>query len=218
MKRIKFIIFSMLLYFFISIVTITPANAQTTGDSFTPYNRNIIKTNVEELSDLQPIDATIDFSEATIYDEYGNVLENETNLARSTNSVSFNEISLFGIGGGNWSSGSGFRLVKGAKVSGRTTDGSNLDVSFYCDFTLVQSGYDTLDRVYGVQANGSGSVAYLSTGVLRRKETVEYSAYGGVRLQHHYSGYGGNNPRTTTYWLYVRVGGDRYWLDSNLRL
>ena len=181
---------------------------------------HVVQAAEQEFPHTESLEATIDFSDATIYDENGEVLEGETILARTTNSVEFskNNVSLFGIGGGSWSSGSGHRLVKGAKVSAKTTDGSNLTVSFSCDFTLVQSGYDTLDRVYGIQANGKGSISYINTGVMRSKETVSYSAYGGVRLQHDYAGYGGNDPRTSTYWLYIRVGGDRYWADTNLRL
>lgn len=200
---------------------------------------NVVQAEEQEVPPAEPLELTIDFSEVTIHDENGDFLEKETMLARSTNSVDFsenkdvfqkepilansidlskNEIGILGYTGGSTSSGSGYKVVKGAKVSGSTTDSARLRVSFSCDFTLVQSGYDTLDRVYGIEANGGGSVSYLKTGVLRRKETVEYSAFGGVRLQHEYGGTSGSSPRTQTYWLYIRVGKDRHWLDSNLYL
>lgn len=147
-----------------------------------------------------------DFSEAEFFDENGNLVDKDEvmetivpvkNIARGASTS-----------GGSWQNGSGYAVCRGMTVTAKAGWGT-FNAWFKVDFTNVQRGYDSLNRVYGAGCGGVGSWSWLSNGVFRAKETAQYSAYGGIKGQ--WSGAG----TTLTAYSYFRVGGDRFWLESN---
>jgi hypothetical protein len=158
----------------------------------------------------------IDFSEAKFYDANGNQIttQPEFSTATTTQQPMFSANSVtrppVGVSGGTWYVGSGYRAVTGAKVYNYIYP--SFECYFYTDFTLLQGGYDSIQRIYGTIINGADSWSYLSgPGIFRQYENASYSAYGGVKFQAKIDAGG----TTDTYYLYVRVGGDSYWYDSN---
>jgi hypothetical protein len=159
----------------------------------------------------------IDFSQAKFYDENGNQVPAPSgfSIASTTQQPMFSANSVtrppVGVSGGTWYVGSGYRAVKGAKVYNYIYP--SFECYFYTDFTLLQGGYDSIQRIYGTIINGADSWSYLSgPGIFRQYENASYSAYGGVKFQAKIT----PDDTTDTYYLYVRVGGDSYWYDSNI--
>lgn len=161
----------------------------------------------------------IDLSNTKVYDEEGNLLGNFNDLYPD-GTLNFNPIKgtvlpeepQFStmdkntISGGTVTVGSGYRTAKGVKVYHYSY---HMTVQFKVDYTLVQSGYDYISRIYGVDI-----AAYewdiLSEGVFRKKETLEYSAYGGVKFKiKEYA----DATKTGTAHLYIRVAKDKAWID-----
>lgn len=147
----------------------------------------------------------IDLSEAKVYDKDGNELDKS-----ALNNSDMISIMSGSTSGGNWQSGSGYRLVKGIKVTGHK---GGLTITFKADFTNVNRGYDTLNRIYDIRYEGYGNVSIISSGVMRKKENASYSAYGGARVQFTRESSSGS-PYTQTISLYLRVGKDKYWLTG----
>lgn len=112
------------------------------------------------------------------------------------------------ITGGKWSSGTGYKAVKGAKVGSWTMLAS---LYFKADFETVSSstGKSQINRIYGVDVSGKGSVSILNQGLFRKKATETYSAYGGVKVLV-------TDTHTNTKYSYLRVKGSSYWVDTSL--
>ncbi|ENQ3081232.1 hypothetical protein ACEOWG_004598 [Bacillus cereus] len=136
----------------------------------------------------------VDYSQAKFYDDKGNEVE------RPQDSIS----------GGTWTSGSGYACVKGAKVYRQNY--GQFSAEYYADFCYHNGAYDKLDRVYGriIDASG-GSYSIENEGVFRTWETSTYSAYGGVKFN-----YTSSSGGSGTKYLYIRVGNDRSWEDTNI--
>lgn len=167
------------------------------------------------LSESNDITLSIDFSESTFYDEEGNIVDKDEVMKTI---VPINETNTGGFipfgasyTPGSLSTGSGYAVNKGMKITGK--EGVIvLNIEYRADITRVNQGYDRIDRIYGATVWGGGSWDWISQGVFRRNETLQYSAYGGVKGQWDILGYG-----TTTKYLYLRVGNDRIWLDHNIK-
>lgn len=147
---------------------------------------------------------TMDLSDAIFYDDDNNVVNKDT-VMRTI--VPAQEIKGASTSGGSWQSGSGYAVCKGMRVSASALGVVN--AYYNVDFTHVQSGADHLDRVYGAGVTGVGNWTWLNNGIMRRTESGSLSAYGGIKGQ--WSGLGA----THTSYCWFRVGGDKYWLDSN---
>ena len=148
----------------------------------------------------------VDFSEATFYDEAGNVIEppmdSDTDLITPLSD---------GTTGGSWSSGSGYTCVTGVKVKG-WYDYPSIEMSFKADF-CVNAGtlaYDEISRVYSPYMN-VWDYENLTQAVHRSKETSQYSAYGGISAK--VRRYEDSN--ATLEHVYLRVQNDKYWVDSS---
>lgn len=118
--------------------------------------------------------------------------------------------------GGKWTSGSGYAICTGLKVSGNSGL-IGLQISYKVDFQHVQGGYDKFDRIYSTEVDGLGNWTYLDNTprVMRPRETLTYSAYDGVKGQWTVTMLG-VPAGTSTKHLYFRVGNDRFWLDPDL--
>ncbi|MFD9626962.1 hypothetical protein [Peribacillus muralis] len=169
----------------------------------------------------EPLDAEIpsmqEYGETEQYDPYTNVTTYPDGSI-AIDAVDYSEaivtetgeqpsgIVTYGFTGGTWTSGSGFRSVRGLKVS-KTVIGA-FSVKYKVDLQTIQGGYDKLTRVYEVSPS-----AYWwkieTQGIFRGTETSEYSAYGGVRFQYRSS----ENSKLKVGRVYTRVGNDKYWLD-----
>ncbi len=87
----------------------------------------------------------------------------------------------------------------------------NFIVQYYADYCNHNGAYDKLDRVWGrTLSNVHGSYSIETEGVFRTWEKSGYSAYGGVKFN-----FTDSNGRSSTQYLYIRVGNDRAWEDSN---
>ena len=104
---------------------------------------------------------------------------------------------------GTRSSGTGYTSIVGAKVYHRDI---GLKVEFFANYTLVNNGYDSLSRVYGIDIS-AWDWNILSEGVFRGKEESSLSAYGGVKFQLRRSETGDLH----TAYLYIRVGSNKAW-------
>ncbi|GAB0170004.1 hypothetical protein LSPCS325_34410 [Lysinibacillus sp. CTST325] len=146
----------------------------------------------------------VDFSEATFYAEEGNVIEppidSDTNLITPLSE---------GTTGGSWSNSSGYSCVKGVTVYAGTLIPS-VNLRFKADFCTHQGAYDEISRVYST-AVSAFEWDYIDTGVFRPKETLEYSAYGGIKAKVRPKE--GANLRTD--YVYLRVKNDSYSVDSS---
>lgn len=177
----------------------------------------------------------VDFSEAVFYDEIGNEISNpyqpvyqpvspesEDNKEKTQKEFSFTNIfnsfiSLVEtpkaqaavISGGTWTSGSGYRCVKGIKVF-KSVFGS-YQAAFSADFCNHNGAYDKLSRIYNVDVEAGDSWSILSQGIFRSLETYSYNAYVGVKFQVK----GSAESNMTTENLYLRVGNDTYWYQSS---
>ncbi len=147
----------------------------------------------------------VDFSEATFYDEEGNVIEppidSDTDLITPFSS---------GSTGGSWSNGSGYSCVSGVTVYAGTLIPS-VDMRFKADFCTHQGAYDEITRVYSTSVDAY-DWKFLDQGVFRAKETLDYAAYGGIKAQIRYTSDGNLH----TDHVYLRVRNDKYWVDSSL--
>lgn len=148
------------------------------------------------------VKTTIDYTDAKFYDNNGVEVDKDTVIGTMV------QREKAGTSGGQWSSGSGYSSCIGMKVTG---EGHNVLASFKADFENIQGGYDQLNRIYGVNISSIKGYEKISEGVFRAKETGTYSAYGGIKGQA-VSITGG----TVTVHMYLRVGKDTYWVDSNL--
>lgn len=157
-------------------------------------------TQVTAYPDGSEEEIVIDFSEATFYDENGNVIENVDN----------DQITPYysDIEGGSWNSGSGYSCVTGAKVSAYNLQ---LTMSFKADFCNNKSTYDNISRIYAVDITAP-YWEVIDSGVFRSNETFEYSAYGGVKLKYRLKSDG----LLFTGHSYLRVGNDTYWVDTSI--
>ncbi|MFE7822200.1 hypothetical protein ACFU1R_29050 [Priestia megaterium] len=148
----------------------------------------------------------IDLSKAKFYDENGNEVTKDVKSDKiKTNSVQAAGV----ISGGTWSSGSGYSCVKGIKVFKQII--ANYSAKFYADFCNNSGAYDKLSRVYGVDIEAGESWSILDQGVFRSNENGTYSAYGGVK----YQAKARPDSNMVTRYLYLRVGNDKYWYQSN---
>lgn len=150
--------------------------------------------------------ASVDFTEATFYDEN----YNELNKDDVINSIYGKNINSRTTVGGTWGSGSGYAYCKGMKVS-HTNAFSTSD--FKVDFEHRQQGYDKINRIYEKNwGSWIGDVSGVQSGVFRANETSTYSAYGGIKYT--LSGIGipsGRASRSVS--NYIRVGNDKYWQE-----
>ena len=149
------------------------------------------------------IEEKIDYAEALFYDEYGKEIEvsseDVSSMARASSVIS----------GGSWSKGTGYACVKGIKVS--KISYGKFGITFKADFCNNKNSYDNLSRVYGVNVWANHSFSIMSKGVFRKKETSQYSAYGGVKAKVKSRADG----RESTEHLYLRVGKNKYWYTSS---
>lgn len=239
-KTVSFISVGMLLFLFMFGQEVS-ANSSNNGDpienitlSSKKIDKDTIETKIiskeklenpgmmnsleEEVTTLQ-----IDFSEADFFDEAGKIVDKEKVL--KTIVPIDNDPSISGdfttmgssTSGGAYSSGSGYTVVKGLRVSGWSgVARSALEINYSADFTRVQGGYDRLDRIYNNVNNYLGSFSVTSQGVFRKQETISYSAYGGIKGEWTVSGIPIVGGGGGTKYIYIRVGNDRFWLDTNL--
>ncbi|MDD1370638.1 hypothetical protein PTB13_23595, partial [Bacillus sp. MHSD17] len=149
-------------------------------------------------------EAGIDYSEAKFFDEKGN--EVQPNKVQPIKGIKGPQDS---ITGGTWTNGSGYSCVQGAKVYRKPF--SSFTAYYYADYCNHQGAYDKLDRVYGWDIQTSGGYTKEDWGVFRQWETAQYSAYGGLSFK-----YTDKNGGDSHQWLYIRVGNDRAWEDSNI--
>ncbi|WP_223555931.1 hypothetical protein [Lysinibacillus sphaericus] len=146
----------------------------------------------------------VDFSEATFYDEEGNVIEppidSDTDLITPLSD---------GTTGGSWSSGSGYSCVTGVTVyAGRLAP--IVDMRFKADFCTYKDSYDKISRVYKESVEAY-EWSFLDQGVFRDTETLDYSAYGGIKAQVRHK----KDGALRTDYVYLRVKDDSYWVDSS---
>lgn len=154
----------------------------------------------------------LDFSEAVFLDDNGNEV-NKSEVLKTINPVPVNPyLRSSSSSGGSWSSGTGYRAVRGLLVRSKK---SNFTLQYKASFTNVQKGYDKIDGIYDFQAYGDGSWKTNSKGVFRPNEKIGYSAFGGISGQRTIPQLGGGQ-RTETLYSYIRVGNDKFWVDSNL--
>ncbi|MEB7518013.1 hypothetical protein [Enterococcus hirae] len=153
----------------------------------------------------------VDFTDAVFYDEEGNIVNKNSvieNIAKDIeDSQNTNQKRSTWREGGSWTSGSGYSICKGTAIHGFSF---GFELVFKADYTSVQGGYDQIDRIYGVNFAGFGSWSPISSGIFRKKEQAGYSAYGGVK------GALSSNGLTKSMYLYLRVGNDTAWIDSNM--
>ncbi|MEK4915903.1 hypothetical protein [Bacillus sp. FSL E2-8887] len=158
-------------------------------------------TTITTFPDGSTIVSGMDLSNATILDSKGKVIKGPNDA----------------VTGGNWSSGSGFKCVKNAKVE--NSIGGNYDMYYYADFCIHQgkSTPDILQRVFGFMIKTpDGDFDMLEQGVFRGTEIPgSYSAYGGYKIKYtRYDSNGIGSARTV--YVYLRVGQDTYWEDKSL--
>ncbi len=87
----------------------------------------------------------------------------------------------------------------------------SVDMRFKADFCTMQGSYDEISRVYQTSVDAY-DWSFLDQGVFRAKETLEYSAYGGIKAQIRYKADGNLH----TDYVYLRVRNDTYWVESSL--
>ncbi|MBJ8031064.1 hypothetical protein [Bacillus cereus group sp. N21] len=146
----------------------------------------------------------IDYSEAKFFDEKGNEVQPKKEDLKGITGPQGS------ISGGTWSSGSGYSCVQGATVYRNKY--SHFDVSYKVDYCNHNGAYDKLDRVYGIDIDApGGDFDIQGEGVFRTWESSGYSAYGGVNFKYLETGAG-----SSTQYLYIRVGNDSAWEDSNI--
>lgn len=149
----------------------------------------------------ESLKTTVDFSEATFYDADGNELDKGTVL-----STMFNQ-NVRGLSGGSWTSGTGYRICKGMKVSHTNAFSQS---SFKVDFQLVQGGYDSIDRMYSTDwGSWGGTISGTSAKIFRAKETSTLSAYAGITYT--FNGNIGGVQGSKKVNNFIRVGSDKYW-------
>ncbi|MED1535489.1 hypothetical protein [Bacillus pseudomycoides] len=145
----------------------------------------------------------IDYSEAKFFDEKGNEVQPKKQALKGE------EGPQGSISGGDWTSGSGYSCVRGAKVYSKVI--SQFSASYYADYCNHTGAYDKLDRVWGLSLSAPGGDYTLEEfKVFRQWERSGYSAYGGLAFK-----YTDKNGGATRQWLYIRVGNDTAWEDAN---
>ncbi|MFJ8090832.1 hypothetical protein ACIQ7N_21885 [Lysinibacillus sp. NPDC095746] len=87
----------------------------------------------------------------------------------------------------------------------------SVDLRFKADFCSHQGAYDELSRVYSASVSAYEWDFIGTPGVYRAKETLEYSAYGGIKAKVRPKE--GANQRTD--YVYLRVAKDTYRVDSS---
>lgn len=115
------------------------------------------------------------------------------------------------IGGGTSISGSGYKAVTGAKVTGSVILAA---ASYKIDYQLVQGGYDKITSVYSrnITVPGPGGDYEVETwGVKKATETVGGKAYVSLRFKAKNDKLG-----ATTFFLNTYVGNDKATVDSNM--
>ncbi|MEH7708086.1 hypothetical protein COF68_31770 [Bacillus toyonensis] len=147
----------------------------------------------------------IDYSEAKFFDEKGNEVQPKSQDIKGITGPQGS------ISGGTWTSGSGYSCVQGAKVV--RSKYSNFTASFKADFCYHQGAFDKISRIYSVLVDApGGDYDTEGEGLFREWENASYSAYGGVKFKYTRLPDGGSS----TQYLFLRVGGDRAWEDSNI--
>lgn len=168
---------------------------------------NLAKVKVEQIDEYSTettyVDGTkqitsLDFSEATFYDEEGN--EQDRLLYTNTRGI---------ITGGTNSSGSGYSCVKGVKLLNKIV--GMYKFTFKANYCNHKDAYDSLEKVYATAVEAGESVDILKEGVMRRNEKLGYSAYGGIKALVKAS----PSSKMTTEHLYLRVGKDKAWHDTS---
>jgi len=145
----------------------------------------------------------IDYSEAKFFDEKGNEVQPKKQALKGEKGPQGS------ISGGDWTSGSGYSCVRGAKVYSKVI--SQFSASYYADYCNHNGAYDKLDRVWGLSlAAPGGDYTLEEFKVFRQWERSGYSAYGGLAFK-----YTDKNGGATRQWLYIRVGNDTAWEDAN---
>ena len=151
----------------------------------------------------------VDFSEATFYDEAGNVIEppmdSNTDLVTPLGT---------GSSDGSWSSGSGYTCVTGVIVKA-WYNYPKIHMSFKADFCINHGtyAYDNISKVYLPDMNvwdwedlkiqsGSGS-----------KETSASPASGGISAKVRRT----EDSNSTLERVTLYVQNDRYWVDSTFK-
>ncbi|MEM4997715.1 hypothetical protein WKH56_34625 [Priestia sp. SB1] len=115
------------------------------------------------------------------------------------------------IGGGSTSGGSGYQIVKGAKVTGSVILAG---ASYKVDYQLINGGYDKLSRMYdrNVTVPGSGGNYEIeSWGVKKGTENAGGKAYGTLRFKAQNGSLG-----SSTLYLNTYVGKDKASVSSNM--
>ena len=151
---------------------------------------NDIVEKVEEYKDGSIVVSSIDYESV---EEFENIKPLKGNL-----------ISTLGVDPGTKTSGSGYANYKKAKVYYNT---GIANAYFYADFTLVNGGYDYIDRVYDHKVTAfGGSASEISLTLTKAKENANGKA--SAKLDFNYINF--NTTASTTCWLKLTVGGDSY--------
>ncbi|KXG43232.1 hypothetical protein TEPIDINF_000585 [Tepidibacillus infernus] len=116
-------------------------------------------------------------------------------------------VDITSVSGGTSRTGSGYVNYIGRKVS-RLSGG--IYASFLADYTNVQYGYDSLDRVYEWYISGVSDISNITLTVAQSKETSSSDAYGYLRFTGSAGGY-----YTSTFYLKLFVGNDTDWDSGN---
>lgn len=183
-------------------------------DSINPEKRHLGKTKnlftdttdttITEFPDGSITKDSIDFSEATFYDENGKKVENPFITPKTSDNIAINSIS-----GGTWSSGSGYKCVRGAKVD--HDNYSQYGASFKAGWCHVTGGYDYITNIYETAVWSDFEFDIINSGVFRTKETLDYTAYGGIKFSVKPSETSG----MSTEYLYLRVAKDTYYQSDS---
>lgn len=146
---------------------------------------------------------SINFDDAIFYDEKGNKLNYNPEQANKVYA------SARGISGGTTTSGSGYTCVNGVTVSNKLV--SMYTLKFKANYCNNKDAYDTLNKVYETYVDAGYSFSIISDGVMRKKENIDNSAYGGIKAIVKAS----ETSKMTTVYLYLRVGRDKVWTSTN---
>jgi len=108
---------------------------------------------------------------------------------------------------GTVTGGSGYKSYKKAKVY---SSSGIVSAYFYANFTIVQGGKDYISSVYDYKLTGIGGTATVDNfRIVRKTETLDNKA--SAKLDFTFAPF--NGTASTTCWLKLFVGGDKYSSD-----
>ena len=148
----------------------------------------------------------VDFSEATFYDEAGNVIEppmdNDTDLVTPLST---------GTSEGSWSIGSGYACVTKVKVLA-WYNYPKVEMGFYADFCINYGtyAYDSISDVY------LPIMSFPQWENLTKEQGTTETAFSPAS-----GGYSAKVKRTdggnyTIEYVYLKIQNDRYWIESSI--